>query len=55
MIGWIISICVGIGMLITAFAIVYVMIKYDISVEYLLFFMLIVGALVLILNYSSIF
>lgn len=50
MIGWIISICVGMGMLITAFAITYVMIKYDISVEHFLFFMLVVSVLGLILN-----
>lgn len=50
MIGWIISICGGLGVLITAFAITYVMIKYDTSVEYILFFMLVISALVLALD-----
>lgn len=51
MIGWTTSICAGMGMLITAFAIVYVMIKYDISVEHFLFFMLVISALVLAFQY----
>lgn len=54
MIGWIVSICVGIGIIITACAIVYAMVKYDADM-YVLFFMLVISALVLTLNIHQYF